>query len=291
MPKKGIKKIDHSEILRLEEIEEITKVFVELGIDKIRITGGEPLVRRGIINLIEKIGKMDKVRDFALTTNGTLLKKYAKDLKMAGLNRVNISVDTLNVQKYREITRGGNLKDVIEGICEAKKVGLTPVKINTVLIGGFNEDEICDFVNLTKNEEIDVRFIELMPIGEAKDWSIDKFIPSSKVLEKINDLKEVKKNDLSSPADYYKIPNSKGKVGLINPISCKFCENCNRVRITCDGKLKLCLHSDEEIDLKTPLRKGENLKEIIINAINKKPKSHHLEDGEHIKRNMVAIGG
>ncbi|SHK19117.1 GTP 3',8-cyclase MoaA [Tepidibacter formicigenes] len=291
MPKNGISKIDHNEVLRLEEIEKITKVFVDLGINKIRITGGEPLVRRGVLNLIEKIGKIDKVKDFALTTNGLLLKKYAKDLKNAGLNRVNISLDTLNEEKYREITRGGNLKDLIKGIKEAKKVGLTPIKLNTVLIGGFNENEIYDFVNLTKNEEIDVRFIELMPIGEAKGWSLDKFIPNSRVLECIKDLKEIKRDDISSPANYYKLSNGKGKVGFINPISCKFCDNCNRVRLTCDGKLKLCLHSNEEIDLKTPLRNGEDLKEIIINSINKKPKSHHLEDGEYIKRNMVAIGG
>ncbi len=291
MPEKGVCKIKHGDVLSLEEIEEIAKTFVSLGINKIRITGGEPLIRKGILNLIEKIGKLKELKDFAMTTNGIFLKEYAKDLKDAGINRVNISLDTLNEAKYEKITRGGNLKAVLDGIKEAQKIGLTPIKINTVLIGGFNEDEIEDFVYLTKKEEIDIRFIELMPIGEAKDWSLDKFISNEKVLERIKDLNEVKKEDKSSPAKYYKLVEAKGKVGLINPISCKFCENCNRVRLTCDGKLKLCLHSNEEIDLKTPLRKGENIKEIIIEATHKKPKSHHLEDGKYINRNMVAIGG
>lgn len=290
MPKEGIPKIDHEEILRLEEIEKIAEEFVSLGINKIRITGGEPLVRKGILNLVESIGKMG-IKDFAMTTNGLLLKKYARDLKNAGLNRVNISLDTLNETKYKSITRGGSIKNVLEGIEEAKKVGLTPIKLNVVLIGGFNEDEIEDFVNLTKDEEIDIRFIELMPIGEAKDWSLEKFIPNSTVLEKAKDLKPVMKEDISSPASYYKLPNGKGKIGFINPITCKFCENCNRIRLTSNGMLKLCLHSDEEIDLKEPLRSGNDIKEIILNSINKKPESHYLEDGKYITRNMVAIGG
>lgn len=290
MPKEGISKIDHGEILRLEEIEKMAAEFVALGISKIRITGGEPLVRKGILNLVENIGKLG-LKDFTMTTNGLLLKKYAKDLKNAGLNRVNISLDTLDEKKYKDITRGGSIKKVLEGIEEAKKVGLIPIKLNVVLIGGFNENEIEDFVNLTKNEKIDVRFIELMPIGEAKDWSLDKFIPNSTVLERVQDLKPIKRDDISSPANYYKLPEGKGKVGLINPITCKFCENCNRIRLTSNGMLKLCLHSDEEIDLKEPLRNGVDIKEIILNDINKKPKAHHLEEGKYTSRNMVSIGG
>ncbi|CAB1250052.1 GTP 3',8-cyclase MoaA [Clostridium sp. MT-14] len=291
MPEKGITKIQHDQILRLEEIYKLAKIFVSLGIKKIRITGGEPLIRKGIINLIENIGKLNKIKDFAMTTNGILLKKYAGNLKNAGLNRVNVSLDTLDQKKYYDVTRGGCLKDVFEGIEEARKVGLAPIKLNTVLISGFNDSEIESFVNLTKYEKIDVRFIELMPIGRTKDWSLNKFISNKTVLEKVKELKKIERKDVSSPAEYYKLPDGKGRVGLISPVSHKFCRNCNRVRLTADGKLKDCLLSDYEIDLKSALRNGGNLKKIIIDSINNKPKEHNLEKGEYVKRNMTAIGG
>lgn len=291
MPEKGIDKFLHEEMLTLEEVYTIAKIFVDLGIDKIRFTGGEPLVRKGIIHLISKISKLDKLRELTMTTNGVLLKKYAKDLREAGLNRVNISLDTLDEEKYRKITRGGNIKDVLDGIEEAKKVGLSPIKINTVLIGGFNEDEIEDLVNLTVEEEIDVRFIELMPIGEAATWAEENFVSNSIVLEKVKGLLPTPRDDISSPAVYYKLPNAKGKVGIINPISCKFCKNCNRVRLTSKGQLKLCLHSDREIDLKRALEEGQDLKALILKSIGEKEESHHLEDKKYIKRNMNQIGG
>ncbi|MCC9295636.1 GTP 3',8-cyclase MoaA [Clostridium sp. WLY-B-L2] len=291
MPEKGITKIQHDQILRLEEIYKLAKIFVSLGIKKIRITGGEPLIRKGIINLIENIGKLNKIKDFAMTTNGILLKKYAGNLKNAGLNRVNVSLDTLDQKKYYDVTRGGCLKDVLEGIEEARKVGLAPIKLNTVLISGFNDSEIESFVNLTKYEKIDVRFIELMPIGRTKNWSLDRFISNRIVLEKVKELKKIERKDVSSPAEYYKLPDGRGRVGLISPVSHKFCRNCNRVRLTADGKLKDCLLSDYEIDLKSALRNGGNLKKIIIDSINNKPKEHNLEKGEYVKRNMTAIGG
>ncbi|ELP59479.1 molybdenum cofactor biosynthesis protein A [Clostridium pasteurianum DSM 525 = ATCC 6013] len=291
MPEKGIKKIPYEEILTLEEIQSIAESFVELGTDKIRITGGEPLVKRGILNLIEGIGKLDKVKDFAMTTNATLLYKYAEDLKKAGLKRVNISMDTLDRKKYGDITRRGDLQDVLKGIEAAKKAGLTPIKINVVLIKGFNEDEIESFVNLTRYEDIDVRFIELMPIGSLRYWSLNNYISNDIVLKKVEELQEVSASDISSPAKYYRLPEGKGKVGLINPISCKFCENCNRMRLTIDGKIKPCLHSNEEIDLKTPLRQGKNIKKIIETVILNKPKEHNLEDGNYISRDMMDIGG
>lgn len=291
MPESGIKKIPYEEILKLEEIQDIAESFVELGIDKIRITGGEPLVKRGILNLIEGIGNLGKVKDFAMTTNGTILHKYAEDLKRYGLNRVNISMDTLNEKKYESITRRGSLKDVLKGIEAAKKAGLTPIKINVVLIKGFNEDEIESFVNLTRYEDIHVRFIELMPIGSLRYWSLNNYISNDVVLQKAEELVEIPALDISSPAKYYKLPGGKGKVGLINPISCKFCENCNRMRLTIDGKIKPCLHSNEEIDLKTPLRQGKNIKKIIESTIMNKPKEHNLEDGNYISRDMTDIGG
>lgn len=290
MPNDGINKKSHNDILSFEEIDKITKAFVSLGINKIRLTGGEPLIRKNILDLVEKISNINGVKDLAITTNGILLKKYAKELKQRGLNRVNISLDTLNSDKYSEITRGGKLKEVLEGIEEARKVGLDPIKINTVLIGGFNDDEIEDFVYLTK-ENIDVRFIELMPIGETYNWNLDKFVSNKIVLDKIKDLVWVNKKEPSSPADYYRLPNGKGKVGLINPISSKFCSSCNRLRLTSNGKLKLCLHNNDEIDLTPILRSNINLEDYLIKTIYKKPKAHNLENGSYTYKNMVQIGG
>ncbi len=291
MPDEGIPKVRHEDILSVEEIGEIARVFVNLGVNKVRLTGGEPLVRRGIIDIVQKIGRLDGIRDFAITTNGVLLKKYARDLKLAGLNRVNISLDTLDEGKYSYITRGGRLKDVLEGIESAKEVGLTPIKINTVLVGGFNDDEIEDLVRLTIEEEIDVRFIDLMPIGESIKMGPECFISNEIVLEKVPDLVEVEREDPSSPAVYYRLPNAKGRVGIINPLSCKFCQYCNRVRLTADGKLKLCLHSNMEIDLKEALRKGQDIEEIIVDGVAKKPESHRLEDGQYVYKKMYQIGG
>lgn len=291
MPEEGICKTNHKDILSVEEIVEIARVFEGLGIKKIRITGGEPLIRKGIVDIFRGIGKLEGIEDLAMTTNGILLKKHAKDLKSAGLDRVNISLDTLDEKKYSHITRGGKLKDVMEGIEAAKEIGLTPIKINTVLVGGFNDDEIEDFVRLTEKEEIDVRFIELMPIGEAIKYESKHFVSNQIVLEKVPRLMEIEREDISSPAVYYKLPNGRGKVGLINPISCKFCAYCNRVRLTAQGKLKLCLHSNDEIDLKAALRRGENIERLIVKAIKQKPESHRLEEGEYIFKKMYQIGG
>lgn len=291
MPKEGIPKIQHEDILSVEEIEEIVKVFVKLGVNKIRLTGGEPLVRKGILDIVERIGKLEGIRDFAMTTNGLLLKEYAKDLKALGLKRVNISLDTLDDKKYSSITRIGSLQRVMKGIEAAKEVGLTPIKINTVLVGGFNDDEIEDLVRLTEKEEIDVRFIELMPIGEAIKLKADHFLSNEIVLQRVPSLIKIDGEDPSSPAVYYKLPNGKGKIGLINPVSCKFCKNCNRVRLTSQGKLKLCLHSDVEIDLREALRRGQAIEKIIMDAIDKKPESHKLEDGVYVSKKMYQIGG
>ena len=290
MPKDGVCKLEHEDVLSTEEFYEIAKAFVELGVQKIRITGGEPLVKNGIVELVEKIASLG-LKDLAMTTNGLLLPKYAEDLKKAGLDRVNISLDTLDAKKYSEITRGGDLFKVLKGIDEAKKVGLTPIKINSVLIGDFNIDEIENFVYITKEEDIDVRFIELMPIGEASSWATEKFVSNNKILEKVPELEATEAKDPSSPAVYYKFPDGKGRVGIINPISCKFCDACNRVRLTSRGKLKLCLHSDDEIDLREVIRSGGDLKQVIRDSILKKPEEHHLEEGQFIRRNMNEIGG
>lgn len=292
MPKGGIEnKLEHKDTLNLEEIYHIIEELAGLGISKIRFTGGEPLVRRGIVDLISMTKKIPGIKEIAMTTNALLLKKYAKELKEAGLDRVNISLDTLNRDKYKEITRGGSLEKVLEGIEIAKEVGLTPIKINTVLIGGFNDSEIEDFINLTIYDDIDVRFIELMPIGEAQDFSEDNFISNDLIIERNPELIQVIKADKASPANYYKHPDAKGKIGIINPISCKFCSNCNRIRLTSTGKLKLCLHSNREIDLRSPIRNGDNIRDLLIDSILSKEKEHKLEDKEYISRNMNQIGG
>lgn len=293
MPKDGLCKKSHNEILRIEEIEEIVRQGAKIGINKVRITGGEPLIRKGIIELVKKISYIDGIEDLAMTTNGILLKKYAKELKASGLNRVNISIDSLNKDKYKKITRGGDIKDVIDGIKAAKDVKLTPIKLNTVLIGGFNDDEIEDFVQLTQNEEIDVRFIELMPLGEASSWAKEHFIPNTTVLDRFPSLIPLCKNDKGTPAKHYKLPNGKGKIGLINPISSHFCSSCNRIRITSDGKIKPCLHSNYEINIKGLIKENYEIIDILRLAIEAKPEEHNINnlDYEPIIRNMFQIGG
>ncbi|MDD4504665.1 MAG: GTP 3',8-cyclase MoaA [Clostridiaceae bacterium] len=299
MPEEGIDKKEHMEMLTLEEIFEVVKVCTNLGTDKIRITGGEPLVRKGLTGLIEKITALESIKDIAVTTNGVLLKKLAHDLKRAGLKRINVSLDTMDAKKYEYITRGGNIKDVLEGIAEALKVGLLPIKINTVLTKGFNENEIGDFIKLTLKENIDVRFIELMPLGQAASFASEHYFPNTEVLERFKELEPVEAVDKSSPAKYYKLPGAKGRVGLINPISHKFCDNCNRIRLTADGKLKPCLHSNKEIDVRGILRdtqlddKYSALRGAVAEAIQSKPEHHTLNDlcNEPIERDMYTIGG
>ena len=292
LPESGIdNKIKHSDMLSLEEMFELIQEFVLLGIKKIRFTGGEPLVRKGAVELIKRVSELEGVKEVTITTNGVLLEEYADALLCAGVKRINVSLDTLDSKKYKEITRGGDIQRVFRGIEKAQKLGMKPIKLNTVLIGGFNDDEIENLVNITLYEDIDIRFIELMPIGEASAFAKSKFLPNNIVLEKIPELKPVQKEYISSPANYFKLPNAKGRVGLINPITCKFCSDCNRVRLTATGKLKLCLHSDREIDLSKTLRAKGDLNRAVREAILTKEEEHHLENNEYIKRSMNQIGG
>ena len=292
MPERGIDdKVKHPEILSLEEMFILIKEFVDLGIKKIRFTGGEPLVRKGAVELIKRVNDLEGINEVTITTNGVLLEDYAKELVEAGVKRINVSLDTLDPEKFKKITRGGDIQRVFRGIEKAQKLGISPIKINTVLIGGFNDDEIEDLVNLTQYDNIDIRFIELMPIGEASGFAKSKFLSNNEILERIPELKPVKKEDISSPANYFKLPNAKGKVGLINPITCKFCSDCNRVRLTASGKLKLCLHSNREIDLREILRSKGDLNKAVREAILTKEEEHHLENKEYVKRSMNQIGG
>jgi cyclic pyranopterin phosphate synthase len=288
MPDGGVFKKNRSEILTFEEIYYIAHLFVENGVNKIRLTGGEPLLRPGIENFIESIGHLNKVKDLAMTTNASLIKDKASKLKKAGLDRVNISLDTLNPKTFQDLT-GGELEDVLEGIEASHEAGLG-IKINTVLLKGINENEIDDFINLTIDKYIDVRFIEVMPIGPTAAYAKDKFLSCDEIIERFK-LKKIKKDDPSSPASLYKLEGAKGRVGFINPISHKFCQDCNRMRLTSDGKLKACLHSDKLIDLKTPLRKGEDIRPLIEEALRIKPLKHKLDQGESIVESMNRIGG
>lgn len=293
MPESGVEKIEHCDVLTIEEIIKIARESAALGIRKVRITGGEPLVRKGILELVEGISAIPEIEDIAMTTNGLLLKKYAKDLKKAGLNRVNISIDSLDPEKYQRITRGGEVKQVLEGIEEALKLELTPIKLNTVIIGGENEEDIPKLINLTNQYPIDVRFIELMPIGEASSWSKKHFISNDQVRNRVPELVPLPA-EVSSPAKYYKLPGAKGRVGFIDPISSHFCGECNRLRVTFDGKLKPCLHSNQEIDLLPALRGDKRaLKEVLEEAIRSKPEKHFLDTENYkvITRNMSQIGG
>lgn len=293
MPEEGICKKEHPDILTLEEIYEVVKACSQLGISKVRITGGEPLVRKGLTGLVSRISALEGIRELALTTNGVLLPKYAEELKAAGLNRVNISLDTMNSEKYEYITRGGRLKDAADGVEAAEAAGLLPVKLNTVLIGGFNDDEIPSFVKLTEQRNIDVRFIELMPIGQAGHWAQKHFIPNTEVLRQVPELVPISSDDPSSPARYYQLPGALGRVGLINPISHAFCGSCNRIRLTADGKLKPCLHTEAEIDIKKALADERNLLHLIREAILEKPVQHNLncDKSKPIERDMYRIGG
>lgn len=291
MPASGISKVEHTDILSFESYEKIVRVASELGIDKVRITGGEPLVRKNIVALVEKLRAIEGIKSINMTTNGVLLKDFAYPLKKAGLDRLNISLDTLNPKRYEEITRGGDINLVLSGIETAVEAGFELIKINAVLIGGENTAELSDFIKFS-NSKIEVRFIELMPIGEASSWSKEKFVSAEAWL--INQgFQAIEKTKSDGPARYFLNPENGSRVGLINPISNHFCSDCNRIRVTADGKLKNCLLSNNEFDLKPYLSDEILLKEVISDHIKNKPLEHCINEKsfEGIKRDMNTIGG
>lgn len=290
MPHDGVKNMAHEELLSFEELYLVIHQFVNIGVKKVRLTGGEPLVRKGILGFIQSLSHITALEDIALTTNGSLLKTMAADLKRNGLHRVNVSLDTLKPDRFHRLTRGGELQNVLDGINEALNVGLK-VKLNCVLNKDINIDEIVDFVKLSRDWKLDVRFIELMPIGENVDYALKHYVSTQEVLRLCPELIPTEALDPSSPARYYQLPDAIGKVGLISPLSCNFCHDCNRLRLTPDGKLKPCLHNDMEIDLRSPLRNGENIMPYILEAINVKPEKHLLDQHKTIVRQMSQIGG
>nr|WP_312578656.1 GTP 3',8-cyclase MoaA [Sedimentibacter sp.] len=291
MPEEGIMKKTHNDIVRFEDLEKVISAFAALGIKKVRFTGGEPLILKGIEKLIKFTSSMPEIDDVSLTTNGILLYDKAEKLKLAGLNRVNISLDTLDEDKYKEITRGGDIHKVLAAIEKCISIDLKPVKINTVLMRHFNDDEVDKFINLTKDMPVQVRFIELMPIGEGLKFYEKSSMKIDEIISGRKDLIHIK--DKSNVASVYKIDGAKGTVGFISPISCKFCNDCNRVRLTSTGAIKPCLHSNEEISLKPYLNDENMLKQVIKDAIYNKPDEHHLEADKKSKTNkmMYQIGG
>ena len=286
-------KLGHESILRNEEIVEVAKVAAGLGINKIRLTGGEPLVRKGIVELVAQLAAIPGIEDLAMTTNAVMLDTMAAPLKAAGLKRINVSLDTLNPERFKEMTRGGDLSRVLKGLEEAERVGIWPIRLNSVLIGGENDSEIRDLAELTRTKGYDVRFIELMPIGEAATWTEEHFISTDHILEVLPELIPDIAKAHDGPARYFRLPGASGRIGLIQPISCDFCADCDRIRLTADGQVKPCLHSDKEIDLLAAIRAGEDVAPIIRQAVGLKPERHHMEESDYVPivRGMYKIGG
>lgn len=288
MPENGIELYEHSRILSVEEIDSIIRAGARLGIKKVRITGGEPLVRKGILDIVRNAAQTPGIESLCMTTNGILLPEYAVRLRELGVERLNISLDTLDPERYASLTRVGSLNDVMKGLRAAEEAGFTGTKINTVLLGGINDSEIGSLASLTKDRDLSVRFIELMPMGECVGWPEERFIENSAVLRALPELEPVSIDGVSR---LYRLPGAAGTVGLISPMSAHFCPSCNRIRLTSDGRLKPCLHSDTEIPLKG--LEGQALEDTMRRAIFEKPARHHLNETHHSEthRNMNAIGG
>lgn len=274
-----------------QEFEKVVMAMSKLGIKSVRITGGEPLIRSDICEIVERIAKIDGISDISMTTNAVLLQKYAKDLKKAGLMRLNISLDSLKGDRLKEICGIENTGIIYKGIELAIESGYSPIRVNTILMRGTNDDEIEDFINLTKDKPIDVRFLELMPMSEFGEENQNKTIKSVEVLDKFKNLVADTQNFRNGPAEYYKVEGYKGRVGFISPISHSFCESCNRIRLTSDGKLRPCLGNNGEVDILNNIRNNENLEQIISDIIYNKPKGHNFSSGFKSHRKMNRIGG
>ena len=305
MPEHGVKSIPHESILTLEEVHKAIECASQLGIKHIRFTGGEPTVRKGLLGLIERTAQTPGIESVALTTNAILLPNMATDLKAAGLSRVNISLDTLDAEQYRFITRRGNLNDALKGVETALSSGLSPVKLNTVVVRSLNQD-LLSFARLTVDAPLHVRFIEYMPIGSGEDcggcgWGLDDVVPAKEIIETISmQAQSIGLGSLQptmatpdgwGPAQYYRLPGAQGTVGVISAISKHFCASCNRLRLTADGKIKPCLFSDTEYDIRSALRKGdkEEVLSVFKAALSHKPSGHEHRIGT--RRMMSQVGG
>lgn len=290
MPESGVCKKDHCDILTEEEIVTAVEAAAALGITKVRITGGEPLVKKNILSICRRVAAVAGIEEVCLTTNGVFLPELAKPLKDAGVKRLNLSLDTLQPDKFAYITRRGRLEDFFAGFHAALQAGFEKIKINTVLIGGFNDDEIPALAELTRKYPVDVRFIELMPMYDSGDFDAKAFIPYTKVLEQLPDATAAAWEQ--GVAKLYRLPGAQGNIGLISPVSAHFCKECNRIRLTSDGYVKPCLHSADEYSLKG--KDLEGMKAVLEAAIENKPAWHGDLDAlhrSHAGRNMNQIGG
>ena len=290
MPEEGVCTKTHSDMMTEDEIITAVEAAAALGITKIRITGGEPLVKKNILSICRRTADVEGIREVCLTTNGLLLPQLAKPLREAGVTRLNLSLDTLDADKYAHITRIGKFESFRAGLDAAMEAGFEKIKINAVLIGGFNDDEIVPLANLTKQYPLDMRFIELMPMYDSGDFGADAYLPYSAVLEKLPDAVPVAKD--GGVAKLYRLPDALGNIGLISPVSAHFCGECNRLRLTADGKLKPCLHAADEYSIKG--LDFDGVKAVFEEAIWNKPAWHGDLDALHRSqagRNMNQIGG
>lgn len=299
-PEEKFDLLKHEDILDYEEILTVIRALVPVGIDKVRLTGGEPLVRKNLDQLVALINDIEGIRDISLTTNGVLLAEKGKLLRDAGLSRINISLDTLKRDKFYHITRRDYFTRVMNGIDSALSLGFSPVKINVVAMRGFNDDEIIDFAALVEKLPVHVRFIEYMPIGADTSWQADQFMSMQEIRRQIEKtygrLCPVPADDFAGPAKLFLLPGGQGRIGFIGALSDHFCDRCNRVRITADGRLRPCLLADIEFDLKSCLRHGADAKAIralFFEALAEKPKSHGMSCNVVKKcvRVMSSIGG
>lgn len=300
MPPEGIEWQPHEHIMQYEEIAQIVRVAASEGIREVRITGGEPLVRKNLVDLISMLSEIPGIEDLSLTTNGVLLAREAKNLAKAGLKRVNVSLDTLKPELFEKITRGGKLTQVLDGFIAAEEAGLKPIKINTVILKSVNSDEIKDLARLTLEHDWHLRFIELMPIQNQKQWGEGfptpekMYFPVSEVQKSLLGLglKRISNEVGQGPSEDYKIEGAVGKIGFISPLSKSFCERCNRLRLTADGFLRPCLLNDGEVNVLQALRNGEDILPLIKQAVSLKPKEHEMDLDQYPKlRCMTQIGG
>jgi cyclic pyranopterin phosphate synthase len=275
----------HEDLLSYEELLRVVRAAVSMGMTKLRLTGGEPFVRKGIMDFIEQLGEIKQLRDIRITTNGVLLEHYAERLKTAGISKINISLDSLRPERFARITGVDCFAQVWRGIDKVLAAGFAPVKLNMVVMRGVNDNELADFAQLSRDTELHVRFIEFMPIGASSRWNKDTYVPSDEIKERLNDLNElipVQRSETDGPAEMFRLGNdAKGKLGFISPLSHHFCDRCNRLRLTSEGRLRACLLHDAETDLRSLLRQGcteEEIRATLLAVVRSKPQGHRMEE-------------
>jgi len=283
MPEEGLEWIPKPEMLSYEEVAEIVRQMAAMGLERVRLTGGEPLIRRDLSTLVEMIAAVPGIDDISLSTNAILLPRFADELREAGVDRLNVSLDTLRRDRFEEIARRSarRFDETMTGIEAAEKAGFSPIKINCVVLGGLNDDEVVDFAAVTRERPWHVRFIELMPVGRNLHLT-DRFVSADEVLRKIEEIEDLAPDPGpigNGPARYYRYPGAPGTIGVITPLSHNYCERCNRMRLTADGRLRTCLFGDHEVDLRAPLRETGSIEPAVAQALAGKPKRHYLELG------------